>query len=302
MAPESPSYRSTLDGLFRRRRFGLRPGLEVIQTLLAGLGDPQRRFPSVHITGSKGKGSVAAMTAAILTEHGLKTGLYTSPHLASYRERIRIDGRTIPPTGIVDGVARVERLTAERLAAGTIDREPTFFEVTTAVAFDWFARRGVDAAVVEVGIGGRLDATNVLDARVGVITTIELEHIEILGPTVEAIAEEKAGILRAGMRAVVGELPDGAAKVVRRTTDRLGVPAWRLGREISVGERELSADGQSFDLKLPGREFPNLAIPLLGGFQCRNAALAVAAAMRFLDAIDRPLDPAAVPAALARVR
>ena len=115
MAPESPSYRSTLDGLFRRRRFGLRPGLEVIQTLLAGLGDPQRRFPSVHITGSKGKGSVAAMTAAILTEHGLKTGLYTSPHLASYRERIRIDGRDDHPHG--DRRRGRPRRTAHRRAA-----------------------------------------------------------------------------------------------------------------------------------------------------------------------------------------
>ena len=295
-------YRTSLDRLFRRRRFGLRPGLEVEQALLRALGDPQRRFPSVHVTGSKGKGSVAVMTAAILTAHGLRTGLFTSPHLASYRERIRIDGRPIPPAAVVDGIDRLEAVAETLEAEGAIDRSPTFFEVTTALGFDWFARRSVDAAVVEVGIGGRLDSTNVLDARVGVITTIELEHTDLLGPTVEAIAEEKAGILHPGMRAIVGDLVPGAAAVVRRHADRAGAIEWRLGREIVPSDRALSEDGQSFALAVPGASLPRLTIPLLGTFQVNNAALAVAAAARFLEALGRPLDPAAVVAGLGRVR
>ena len=297
-----PAYRAALERLYQRRRFGIRPGLEVERALLDGLGDPARKYPSVHVTGSKGKGSVSAMTAAILTAHGLRTGLFTSPHLASYRERIRLDGRPIPPAAVVDGVERLERLSETLLASGRIDRAPTFFEMTTALGLDWFARRSVDAAVVEVGIGGRLDATNVLDARVGVVTTIELEHTEVLGSTVEAIAEEKSGIFHPGMRAVVGGLPGGAAEVVRRTADRLGLASWRLGREIVPGARELADDGQSFSVSVLGLSLPRLELPLLGAFQVGNAALAVAAAGRFLDAIGRPVVPDRVAAGLARVK
>lgn len=302
MAADPARYRAALEQLFRRRRFGLRPGLEVERALLGALGNPERKYPAVHVTGSKGKGSVAAMTAEILRAHGLRTGLFTSPHLASYRERIRLDGRAIPPAAVVDGLERIERAAAALESEGRVDRAPTFFEVTTALGLDWFARRGVDAAVVEVGIGGRLDSTNVLDARVGVITTIELEHTDLLGPTLEAIAEEKSGILHPGMRAVVGELDPGPAEVVRRTADRLGVPEWRLGREVAVGDRALDADGQTFSVALPGATLSGLRLPLLGRFQVGNAGLAVAAAARFLDALGRPLDPAAVAAGLARVK
>ena len=207
----TPAYRRTLERLFERRRFGLRPGLEVERALLRALGEPARRFPAVHVTGSKGKGSVATMAAAILTAHGLRTGLFTSPHLASYRERIRLDGREISAAEVVTGLERVEQAGERLMRSRTIDREPTFFEATTALAFDWFARQGVDAAVVEVGIGGRLDATNVLDSRVGVLTTVELEHTDLLGPTLEAIATEKAGILHRGLAGVLGELPADAA-------------------------------------------------------------------------------------------
>ncbi|HYB78955.1 MAG TPA: bifunctional folylpolyglutamate synthase/dihydrofolate synthase, partial [Thermoplasmata archaeon] len=165
-------YRASLEELFQRRRFGIRPGLETVEALLAELGHPERKFPSIHITGSKGKGSTAVMAQSILSAHGLRTGLFTSPHLVTYRERARVDGRMISRSAVVEGLARVEAAAREAEAAGRVDRSPTFFEVTTALAFDWFAREAVDAAVVEVGIGGRLDSTNVLDARVGVITTI----------------------------------------------------------------------------------------------------------------------------------
>ena len=295
------AYRATLGGLYRRRRFGLQPGLEVIRALLDGLGNPERSFPAVHITGSKGKGSVAAMTQAILTAHGFRTGLYTSPHLESYRERMRLDGAWIPPEAVVEGVARVDRLAAELEAAGAIPHAPTFFEVTTALAFDWFARERVDAAVVEVGIGGRLDATNVLASRVGVITTIELEHTDVLGSTVGAIAREKSGIFHRGMTGILGELPAEARSVAETVAGADGVPLWHLGSEVRVDARALSEDGQRFDVQVPGRAFPGLAIPLHGRFQPGNAALAVAAAVRFLDAADRPLDPTRVRAGLAHV-
>ncbi|MGB6442756.1 MAG: Mur ligase family protein, partial [Thermoplasmata archaeon] len=221
-------YRSTLDALYRRRRFGLEPGLEVISALLGALDHPEQKFPSIHVTGSKGKGSVSTMAQAILTSHGVRTGLYTSPHLESYRERVRVDGVPISPDEVVAGIARVEAAAEALERSGAIDRAPTFFEVTTALAFDRFARAGVAAAVVEVGIGGRLDATNVLASRVGVITTVELEHTDILGDTLTAIATEKSGIFRTGMTGVVGELPAEARRVVDSEAKRLGVRLWHL--------------------------------------------------------------------------
>ncbi len=295
-------YRAALAALYARRRFGLQPGLEVVQALFEALGHPERAFPSVHVTGSKGKGSVATMAAAILDAHGRPTGLFTSPHLASYRERIRLGGREIRPEEVADGLARVEGA-AERLRAeGAIGREPTFFEITTALAFDWFARSGAWAAVVEVGIGGRLDATNVLASRVGVVTTVELEHTDLLGSTLEAIATEKAGILHRGMRGVVGDVPPEAAAPIARAAAREGVPLWWLGREVRAERTDLDADGQEVVLAGPGFEVGKVHLPLLGGFQVGNAALATAAAARFLDAVGERLEPEAVRRALDRVR
>jgi dihydrofolate synthase / folylpolyglutamate synthase len=298
---DADAFRATLDGLYRRRRFGIAPGLDVIRSLLDGLGHPERAYPAIHVTGSKGKGSVATMAAAILTAHGVRTGLFTSPHLESYRERLRLDGRPIDPAEVVDGIDRVARVAAERRAAGTIDREPTFFEVTTALALDWFARERVRAAVVEVGIGGRLDATNVLASRVGVVTTIELEHTELLGATHEAIASEKAGILHAGMTGIVGELPAAALAAVRAAASREGMSLWQLGSEVRVDARTIDEDGQRFSLVLPGRTIDAVAIPLQGRFQPGNAALAVAAVARFADATGLALDDGAIRSALAHL-
>ncbi len=302
-APGEPSdYRASLDRLFQRRRFGLKPGLEVVEALLAELGHPERAYPAVHVTGSKGKGSVAAMTQAILSAAGLRTGLFTSPHLVSYRERIQLDGHRIEPADVVAGLARVEAAADALRRRGTVDREPTFFEATTALALDWFARERADAAVVEVGVGGRLDATNVLDARVGVITTIELEHTDILGPTVADIAREKSGIFHAGMVGVIGQLPTDARRVVAETTGRLGVPVWHLGEEVHVGDRTLSEKGQTFTVRVPGRTWEAVDIPLLGRFQPSNAALALAAAHRFLERGGHAPAPASARRALSAVR
>lgn len=282
------AYRATLDSLFARRRFGIRPGLEVVQALLAEFGHPERAFPSVHLTGSKGKGSTAAFVEGVLRAHGLRTGLFTSPHLASYRDRIQVDRTPIDRAAVVDGVRRADATAARLQENGSIDRAPTFFEVTTVLAFDWFARQRVDAGVIEVGVGGRLDSTNVLDSRVGVITTIELEHTELLGPTVEAIAGEKSGIFHRGMTGVVGRLPPGAAAVVEAAADRAGVPLWHLGEEVTFGHRALSEEGQRLDVQLPSMTVEGLRIPLWGTFQAENVTLAVAASARFLTAVGRP--------------
>ncbi|HXQ48851.1 MAG TPA: folylpolyglutamate synthase/dihydrofolate synthase family protein [Thermoplasmata archaeon] len=299
--PPAPpdAYRSTLEGLFARRRFGVRPGLEVVSALCDGLGNPERAFPAVHLTGSKGKGSTAALTEAVLRAHGLRTGLFTSPHLASYRDRIQVDREPIPREEVVAGVERIDTISRRLQETGTIDREPTFFEVATVLGFDWFARSHVDVGVIEVGIGGRLDSTNVVDGRVGVITTVELEHTEILGSTIEAIAHEKAGILKRGMTGVLGELPPGPRAAVEADASRAGVPLWHLGREVGVENRALSEDGQDFDVRLPGARVDRVRLPMFGAFQATNAGLAVAAAARFFSANGGALSAEAVRRGLA---
>jgi dihydrofolate synthase / folylpolyglutamate synthase len=280
----------------------MRPGLDVIRALLAALGNPERSFRAVHVAGSKGKGSVAAMTAGVLTAHGLRTGLYTSPHLQSYRERIQIDRTPIGRKAVVDGLDRLRPLTESLLKDGTIDQSPTFFETTTALAFDYFAREKVDAAVVEVGMGGRLDATNSIPAPVGVITTIEYEHTEFLGTTLAAIAHEKAGILHPGMTGVVGESkPEPLAEIERCARDR-GVPLVHWGRELRCEDRVLSERGQRFTLLTPGHRYEAIDLPLFGIFQPSNAAVAVAAVERFFEATHRVPDPDRVRAGLAKTR
>jgi dihydrofolate synthase/folylpolyglutamate synthase len=301
-SPKPPdAYRATLTSLFARRRFGIRPGLEVISAICEGLGRPERAFPSLHITGSKGKGSTAALAEAVLRAHGLRTGLFTSPHLSSYRDRIQVDRTPIPRAAVVAGVGRIDALARRLQKDGTIDRAPTFFEATTALGFDWFARSHVEVGVIEVGMGGRLDSTNIVDGRVGVISTIELEHTELLGATREAIAREKAGILKPGMTGVLGDLLPGPRAVVEAEAGRAGVPLWHLGREVAVEHRTLSEDGQGFDLRLPGRRVDGLWIPMFGAFQATNAALAVAAAVRFLTATGRTLSEDATRTGLAAV-
>lgn len=295
-------YRATLEQLFQRRRFGIRPGLEVIRALLDGLDHPERSFRAIHITGSKGKGSVAAMAAALLTAAGRRTGLFTSPHLQSFRERIQIDREPIPRAAVVAGLGRVEAVAARLERSGAIDRAPTFFEVTTALAFDWFRETEVEDAVVEVGLGGRLDSTNVLDAPVGVLTTIELEHTEVLGPTLEAIAREKAGILSMGMRAVVGESKPVPRAEIDRVAHGLGVPVLHLGEEVRVVARTLSERGQRLSLATPTREVERVDLPLFGTFQAGNAALALAAVELFARAVGFRLTDAQVRRGFAHVR
>jgi dihydrofolate synthase/folylpolyglutamate synthase len=299
---DAAAYRAALDGLFARRRFGLRPGLEVVHALLEAHGHPERAFPAVHITGSKGKGSTAVFVEAILRAHGLTTGLFTSPHLASYRERMQIDRVPIDRAEVVRGLARVQATAARLEATGAIDRPPTFFEVTTVVAFDWFRARGIDVGVVEVGLGGRLDSTNVLRSRVGVVTTIELEHTDVLGTTVSAIAGEKAGILHPGMVGVVGRLPPDARATVGAAAGRAGVPLWDLDREIRLARRTVRPDGQEVDIDLPGVRLDRLRVPLAGTFQATNVALAVAASERFLAGEERPFSPERARAGIASVR
>lgn len=193
-------------------RFGINMGLDRIQLLLEKLDDPHRKFKSIHVAGTNGKGSTCAMIASILKEAGYKVGLYTSPHLFDYRERIKVNGRDIPKKIFEAGLRRIERIVKN--SHGTLSR-PTVFEVLTALAFWYFAKMKVDYAVIEVGLGGRLDATNVITPLVSVITNVDLEHTEILGRSLAKIAAEKAGIVKLGIPVVTAEEKSEPLKVIK---------------------------------------------------------------------------------------
>lgn len=258
------SYPAALDVLFGLQRHGIKLGLETVSALLANLGRPQDRYPCLHIGGTNGKGSTAAIAAAVLQAAGYRVGLYTSPHLVEFRERIRVDGEPIEESVVAELTGRL------REAAG--DPPPTFFEFTTAMAFTAFAEAGVEVAVVEVGLGGRFDATNVITPLAAAITNVSLDHQEHLGATVGAIAFEKAGIVKPGTPLVTGRLSREAAEVIGGVVAARGAPWLRLDEEFTVqGETE-----SGFDYRGPAWAWRGLACPLAGRHQLDNAGCAVA--------------------------
>ncbi|WP_415787132.1 bifunctional folylpolyglutamate synthase/dihydrofolate synthase [Deinococcus saxicola] len=255
-----------LNWLFARQRFGVHPGLGRVQELLSRVRNPQHAFQTVLVGGTNGKGSTAAVLASILNADGRRTGLFTSPHLTHFAERFQVDGQQLPPETVDAGLDRL-RLHAE-------DTGATFFEIVTALGTLLFAEAGVQTAVMEVGLGGRLDSTNALDPVLSVITNVSLDHTDILGNTLEAIAAEKAGILRSGCPAVTGVAAD-FLPLLRAT----GADLWALGQELQVQTRSLGWQGAEVALRLPDNAL-EFQTPLLGAHGARNAALAAAAAWR----------------------
>jgi dihydrofolate synthase/folylpolyglutamate synthase len=278
------------------QRFSLDP----IRALLARLGNPERALPVVHVAGSKGKGSTALMTEAILRGAGRRVGTYTSPHLERWTERFRVDGVEIDADRLAAAVEQV-RPHVEALAAGDVQTAPTFFDATTAAAFVLFAEARVDCAVLEVGLGGRLDSTNACEPAVTCITSIELEHTDRLGDTFAAIAAEKAGILKPGIPAVVGPLREDALAVVERRAAEVGAPLSRLGREFEGEMLEADLEGSRIRLRAGALE-TTVRLRLLGAPSVHNAALALACAKRMLgDALSEPALAEVARASLARV-
>lgn len=264
---------AALDWLYGLQRFGIKLGLENISELLERLGNPHHRFPAVHVAGTNGKGSVCAYLDGALRAAGYRVGLYTSPHLVRFNERIAVGGEPIDDGGLLRLLERV-RPEVEAMGAGDPARFPTFFEVATALGFLHFAERGVEIAVVEVGMGGRLDATNVVQPRVTVVTRLGLEHTEWLGRTIRAIAGEKAGILKRGVPCATLRQP--GLGVVRRRARALGAPLVVIPDD--VGFRRLAHDEGGQTVEVRGRLGTyGLRVPLAGAHQAENAALAVAA-------------------------
>ena len=265
------TYRETLAYLSGLNPLGIRFGLDPIRSLLGRLNDPQESFPSVLIAGTNGKGSVAAMTAAILSAAGFRTGLYTSPDLIDVRERIRLDGRMI---------SREETASCVDEIQSRIREEVSYFEFLTATAFLHFQRRKADIAVLEVGMGGRLDATNVVVPLVSVITNVSLEHREYLGKTLEKIAREKGGIIKAGGVCLTAARQKPVIGTLEAICRERGARLVRVGKEIRT---TIHRDG-TFSYQGIGRRHERLLCPLAGKHQISNAALALGAVELIEDA------------------
>lgn len=286
-------YRRLVEGLYGLRRFGVRLGLDNIRELCAGLGQPQRAFRSVHIAGTNGKGSVAAMVEAMLRGAGLRVGLFTSPHLVSFTERIQVDRVPVGETEVLE-LYDAMRPRIEAMAAAGPGGQVTFFEVTTALALLAFQRAGVDWAVIETGMGGRLDATNMLQPDLCLITSIDLDHMEYLGETLGAIAAEKAGILKPGVPAIALRQAPEAMRVLEAVAAEKGAPL-TFADPGDIVPISSGLAGQTF--RRGGREW---GVRLLGEHQLANAALALAAG-EALAGLGVPIDAAGMGRALATV-
>ncbi len=266
----------------RRPEHAIEPSLDRIRALVSLLGDPQRAHPVIHLTGTNGKTSTARMTETLLRARGLRTGLFTSPHLSSIQERICVDGEPLSAerfVAVYDEILPYLQLVDERQPVPL-----SFFEVLVGMAFAVFADAPVDVAVIEVGMGGTWDNTNVADGNVAVVTPISIDHSRYLGNTVDVIAADKAGIIKPGAIAVLAQQPVEAAEMLLRRVAEVGATVAREGIEFGVTSRELAVGGQLVSVRGLIGEYSDLFLPLFGSYQAGNAACALAAVEAFAGA------------------
>lgn len=267
-------YSELVQWMFNLERFGIKLGLDNMREFLSRIGDPQDDFRSIHVAGTNGKGSVCAFIASILSQHGLRTGLYTSPHLVDFRERILVDGKMISESDVVR-LGNNLRAEMEAMADESAEKQLTFFEFTTGLAFKHFSEVGIDMAVIEVGMGGRLDATNLVMPEAAAITRIGLEHTAYLGRTLKEIAREKAGIIKEGVPTVACEREAVPLSVISSVCATKASPLRLIDRDFSVTILCSDETGTEFDYQ-GARRIADLRIPLIGEYQAENAALAIA--------------------------
>lgn len=271
---EIVNYSDAILYLYGLQKFGIKLGLDNTARLLNLLKDPHYGFRTIHVAGTNGKGSTSAMIASILQAHGYRVGLFTSPHLISFTERIRINGKEIKEKEVIDLTLEIRSLIQANRLEGRLS--PTFFEFVTVMAFLYFLRKGVDWAVIETGMGGRLDATNVIRPVVSVITRIGLDHKEFLGGTLRAIATEKAGIIKENIPVITSFQEDDALEVIVNRAAEMGSDTYIYGKDFRSTLRKINIEGIGFDYY--GREvLKNLFTPLTGIHQLENASLAIKA-------------------------
>ena len=280
----------------------MHPTKQRIEALVDLLGQPQRGYRSIHLTGTNGKTSTARMVDELLRGLGLRTGRFTSPHLSRITERIVVDGEPVSARTFVD--AYRELVPYLDLVDGRFDIKLSFFEVMVALAYSIFADAPVDVATVEVGLGGEWDATNVIDADVAVVTPIDLDHTQVLGNSVGQIAHEKAGIIKANSTVIIAAQPEAAAAELLRRAVEVDATVAREGLEFGVLDRRVAVGGQNVTLQGLGGEYGEIFLPLHGAYQAQNAAIALAAVEAFLGAgrASGPLDIATVRDVFASVR
>lgn len=275
------SYAETIEYLYGLQKFGIKLGLENMERLMDILGRPERDYKKIHVAGTNGKGSTSAIIASLLRSSGLKTGLYTSPHMVRFTERIRINSEEIDENEVVE----ITGFIRERLPEGL---RPTFFEFVTALAFRYFSLKKVDAAVIEVGMGGRLDATNVIRPEISVITRLGMDHREFLGDTLQEIAFEKAGIIKEGIPVVVAKQEDVAIEVIKQKALKTGSPLYLYQKDFRGILKEISPRGIIFDYYDEDGStatspliLHDLFLPLTGEHQLENACIAIKAFLLF---------------------
>ncbi len=267
-------YEEAIKYLYDLKIYGMSLGLERIERLLSHLGSPDKKLRAIHVAGTNGKGSVCAMVTSVLQNAGYKVGLFTSPHLLVFEERIQIDGNKISKDGLCTLVDEIKPI-AERMVKDDGFEHPTFFEIACAMAMRYFADEKVDYAVLEVGLGGRLDATNVITPLISVITSISLDHTHVLGTTLEDVAREKAGIIKEGVPVVVGIEQKEIRAIIKDICQKRNARAYFTSED---GEYSISQEGndfQEFDLKVLDIEHRGLRLSLLGEHQVKNAVIAV---------------------------
>jgi folylpolyglutamate synthase/dihydrofolate synthase len=277
----------------RRPEHAIDPTLDRVADLVNLLGDPQRAYPVIHITGTNGKTSTARMIDALLRTRGLRTGMFTSPHLSSMRERISLDGQPMDAQRFVELYEEIVPYVA--MVDGRHQVPMSFFEVLTGMAFAAFADAPVDVAIIEVGMGGTWDSTNVADGTVAVVTPISLDHTRYLGRTVEEIAEDKAGIIKPAAVAVLAQQPVPAAEALLRRAAEVGATVAREGLEFGVLDRDLAVGGQRLELRGLRGDYHEIFLPLFGAHQAGNAACALAAVEAFAGAGDDDVTGEPVP-------
>jgi len=285
-SPDEELREAEREILTRRPEHTIEPTLDRIAALVSLLGDPQRAYPVIHVTGTNGKTSTARMIESLLRARGLRTGLFTSPHLSSIRERIVVDGEPVPAEQFVAGYQELAPYVA--MVDGQQPVPLSFFEVLTGMAFAIFADVPVDVAIVEVGLGGTWDSTNVADGAVAVVTPVSLDHTRWLGETVEQIAGEKAGIIKPGAVGVLAQQPVAAAEVLLRRAVSVGASVLREGIEFGVLERDLAVGGQRLDLHGLRGDYTDILLPLFGAYQASNAAVALTAVEAFASGAALP--------------
>ncbi len=296
------TFAERIAAICARRRFGMKPGLERMEALMAFLGHPERELAAVHVAGTNGKGSVTALVASVLQEAGFgRVGRYTSPHLVYFNERICIDGEPVADDVLAAHLEAIETA-ARRVEAETDAGSPTFFECVTALAFETFRAEGVRLAAIETGLGGRLDATNVILPLVSAITCVGLEHCEYLGDTVAKIAAEKAGILKPGRPAVIGaSMAPEARAVIEERARAIGAAIIDPGVVVTPSRRRGKSGGTTVSIEDSFRSVTSIPFPLGGGYQLENLATAVAALEALSSVSGLPIPDEAFARGIAKV-